>query len=57
MCKKCNQKDFDLNNFTMGQIRESVEEFKTATPLGKVIDIFGNDLIAGKRTLLSEYYK
>ena len=38
MCKKCNQKDFDLNNFTMGQIRESVEEFKTATPLGKVVD-------------------
>ena len=38
MCKKCNQKDFDLNNFTIGQIQESIEEFKTATPLGKVVD-------------------
>ena len=38
ICKKNNQKDFDLNNFTIGQIQDAVKEFKNCTPLGKVVN-------------------
>jgi hypothetical protein len=38
LCKKTGQSDFDLNKFTMGQIREGIQEFIHSTPLGKSID-------------------
>jgi hypothetical protein len=36
ICKKYNQKDFDINKFSIGQIREAIQEFKNNTPLGKI---------------------
>ena len=38
ICKKNNHKEFDLNNYTIGQIRESIQEFKNCTPLSKAIE-------------------
>ena len=38
LCKKLNKSDFDLNNFTMGEIREGINEFIYSTPLGKSVD-------------------
>ena len=38
ICKKFNQKDFDINKFTLGQITQSIQEFKDCTPLGKIVD-------------------
>ena len=36
ICKKYNQKDFDINKFSIGQIREAIQDFKNNTPLGKI---------------------
>ena len=36
ICKKYNQKDFDINKFSIGQIREAIQDFKNSTPLGKI---------------------
>ena len=38
LCKKFGKKDFDLNNFSMGEIREGIQEFINSTPLGKSVD-------------------
>ena len=38
LCKKLNKADFDLNNFTMGEIREGINEFIYSTPMGKSVD-------------------
>ena len=38
LCKKLNKTDFDLNSFTIGEIREGVNEFIHSTPLGKSVD-------------------
>ena len=38
ICKKSNQKDFVISNYTIGQIKDFIQEFKTSTPLGKVIN-------------------
>ena len=36
--KKCGKQDFDLNNFSMGEIRDGIAEFINSTPLGKSVD-------------------
>ena len=38
LCKKSGKSEFDLNNFTMGEIRDGVAEFINSTPLGKSIN-------------------
>ena len=38
ICKKYNQKDFDINKISIGEIQEGVKDFKNCTPLGKVVD-------------------
>ena len=38
ICKKYNKNEFDINKFSIGEIREGVEEFKHATPLGKIVE-------------------
>ena len=38
MCKKNNLKEFDLNQITLNELIESIQEFKNTTPLGKIID-------------------
>ena len=36
LCKKYNQNEFDINKFSIGEIREGIQQFKNCTPLGKV---------------------
>ena len=38
MCKKYSKKEFDINQFSIGEIREGIQEFKNTTPLGKISD-------------------
>ena len=38
LCKKTGKTDFDLNQFTMGEIREGINDFVNSTPLGKSVD-------------------
>ena len=38
LCKKSGKTEFDLNNFTMGEISDGVTEFINSTPLGKSIN-------------------
>ena len=38
LCKKTGKSDFDLNQFTMGEIREGIQDFINSTPLGKSVD-------------------
>ena len=45
LCKKAEQSDFDLNKFSMGEIREGIQEFIHSTPLGKSTDSSAPPLI------------
>ena len=36
LCKKYNKNEFDINKFSIGQIREAIQDFKNNTPLGKI---------------------
>ena len=38
LCKKSGKKDFDFNNFSMGEIPDGIQEFINSTPLGKSVD-------------------
>ena len=38
LCKKAGIAEFDINKFTLGQIREGIQEFTHSTPLGKSTD-------------------
>ena len=38
LCRKLDKTDFDLNNFTMWEIRDGVKEFINSTPLGNSLD-------------------
>ncbi len=38
LCKKSGKSEFDLNNFSMAEIREGVAEFIHSTPLGKSVN-------------------
>ena len=38
LCKKSGKSEFDLNNFSMGEIRDGVAEFIHSTPLGKSVN-------------------
>ena len=35
LCRKSGQTEFDINKFTMGEIREGVQEFTNSTPMGR----------------------
>ena len=38
LCKKTGKTEFDLNNFTLGEISEGIQEFTNSTPLGNLRD-------------------
>ena len=38
LCRTSGQTEFDINKFSIGEIREGVQEFKNCTPLGKVVE-------------------
>ena len=37
LCKKSGIEEFDLNKFTMGEIREGIQQFMNSTPLGNSV--------------------
>ena len=49
ICKKYNQKDFDINKFSIGQIREAIQDFKNNTPLGKITKVHTYHLYKNKK--------